>query len=131
MEMEITFPGGKRVDAQYRGFTIPTDQSVKNGGKGSAPEPFNYFLSSIGTCAGIYVLSFCQQRNIPADKIRLVQRMEDTPDGKMVGKIIIEIKLPPEFPEKYRKAVVSSANLCAVKKHFEKPPKFSIITTRM
>ena len=91
----------------------------------------NYFLSSIGTCAGIYVLSFCQQRNIPTDKIRLIQRMEDTPDGKMVGKITIEIKLPSEFPEKYRKAIVSSANLCAVKKHLEKPPKFSIITTRM
>lgn len=129
MEMEVTFPGGKRVDAQYRGFTIQTDQAVESGGKSSAPEPFNYFLASIGTCAGIYVLSFCQQRKIPFDKIRLIQRMEDTADGKMVGKISIEIKLPPDFPEKYRKAVVSSANLCAVKKHLENPPEFSVIAT--
>lgn len=129
MEMEISFPGGKRVDAQYNGMTIQTDQSIKNGGNGSAPEPFNLFLASLGTCAGIYVLSFCQQRKIPTDKIKIVQKMEDTADGKMVGKIIIDIKLPSSFPEKYRKAVVSAAQLCAVKKHMEQPPEFSITTT--
>ena len=85
MEMEISFPGGKRVDAQYRGFTIQTDQSIKNGGDDSAPEPFNLFLASMGTCTGIYVLSFCQQRKIPTDNITLLQRMEDSADGKMDG----------------------------------------------
>ena len=129
MEMVISFPGGKRVDAEYKGFTIQTDQSVENGGNSSAPEPFSYFLSSIGTCAGIYVLSFCQQRNIPFKDIRLIQKMEDTPDGKMVGRITIDIQLPPDFPAKYRKAVISSAQLCAVKKHLENPPEFSIITS--
>ena len=129
MEMEIFFPDGKRVDAQYEGFTIQTDQSIKNGGNGSAPEPFNLFLASIGTCAGIYVLSFCQQRKIPTDKIKIIQRMEDSADGKMVGKLIIDIKLPADFPQKYRKAVISSAQLCAVKKHMEKPPEFSIVTS--
>ncbi len=129
MEMVISFPGGKKVDAEYKGFTIQTDQSVKNGGDGSAPEPFSYFLSSIGTCAGIYVLSFCQQRNIPFKDIRLIQKMEDTADGKMIGKITIDIQLPPDFPAKYRKAVISSAQLCTVKRHFERPPEFSIITS--
>ncbi|MCK5098016.1 MAG: OsmC family protein [Desulfobacteraceae bacterium] len=129
MEMEISFPGGKKVDAQYEGFTIQTDQSIKNNGNGSAPEPFALFLASIGTCAGIYVLSFCQQRKIPTDKIKIIQRIEDSADGKMVGKIIIDIKLPSDFPQKYRKAVISSAQLCAVKKHMENPPTFSIITS--
>ena len=129
MEMEIFFPGGKRVDAQYEGFTIQTDQSVKNGGNGLAPEPFALFLASIGTCAGIYVLSFCQQRKIPTDNIKIIQTIEDSADGKMIGKIIIDIQLPADFPQKYRKAVISSAQLCAVKKHMEKSPEFSIITT--
>jgi putative redox protein len=129
MEMEISFPGGKRVDAKYKDFTIQTDQSVKYGGEESAPEPFSLFLASMGTCAGIYVLSFCQKRKIPTDKIKLLQRMEETADGKMVAKVIIEIKLPAGFPSKYRQAVVSAAQLCAVKKHMEQPPEFSIITS--
>jgi putative redox protein len=36
MDMRVSFPGGKRVDAEYKGFTINTDQSVKNGGEGAA-----------------------------------------------------------------------------------------------
>lgn len=129
MEMEIFFPGGKRVEAQYRGFTIQTDQSINNRGEGSAPAPFDLFLASIGTCVGIYVLSFCQHRNIPTEKIRLIQRMEKSADTKMLEKIIIEIELPSDFPQKYRHAVVRSAQLCAVKKHIEQPPNFSIITS--
>ena len=35
MDMEIVFPGGKRVDALYKGFRIETDQSPLGGGDGS------------------------------------------------------------------------------------------------
>jgi putative redox protein len=45
-----------------------------------------------------------------------------------MGKISLEIQLPPEFPEKYKEAVIRSAEQCAVKKHLENPPKFSITT---
>ena len=68
MEMEITFPGGARVDANFGGMTVKTDQPVQGGGQGSAPTPFATFLASIGTCAGIYVLGFCQQRGIPTER---------------------------------------------------------------
>ncbi|MCK4341719.1 MAG: OsmC family protein [Phycisphaerae bacterium] len=129
MEMEISFPGGKKVDAQYRGFTIQTDQSIKNGGESAAPRPFDLFLASIGTCAGILVLSFCQHRNIPTENIRLMQRTEKNANTKMLEKIVIEIELPADFPRKYLHAVIRSAELCPVKKHMEQPPKFSIVTS--
>ncbi len=130
MEMVITFPGGKRVDAEYEGFTIHTDQSKKNGGEGSAPEPFQLFLASLATCAGIYVLSFCQKRNIPTDSISLVQRTEKNNDTKRYDNISIEIRLPADFPDRYVDAVINSANLCAVKKHIITPPSFEITATK-
>ena len=46
--MTVSFPGGKRVDAEYGGFTIRTDQPPQGGGEGSAPPPFDLFLASIG-----------------------------------------------------------------------------------
>jgi ribosomal protein S12 methylthiotransferase accessory factor len=126
MEMEITFPGGARVDASFNGFTIQTDQPVQGGGTGSAPTPFATFLASIGTCAGIYVLGFCQQRGLPTEGLRLVQRMHTDPATGLVGKITLDIQLPPGFPEKYKASVVKSAELCAVKKHMEHPPVFEV-----
>jgi len=129
MEMEITFPGGARVDASFNGLTVMTDQPVQGGGAGSAPTPFATFLASIGTCAGIYVLGFCQQRGLPTDGLKLVQRMETDRATGRVGKIALDIQLPPGFPDKYKAAVIKSAEQCAVKKHLEHPPVFEVTTT--
>src|SRR6266540_2411211 len=93
MEMIIDFPGGSRVDAHFGSFIVPTDQPPT----ASAPTPFAVFLSSIGTCAGIYVLGFCSQRNIPTEGIRIVQRVQSNPFTHMVDKIDLEIQIPPKF----------------------------------
>jgi len=124
MEILIDFPGGSRVDAHFENFTIPTDQPPV----ASAPTPFAVFLSSIGTCAGIYVLGFCQQRNLPIDGIYIVQRVHSNPFNGMVEEIDLEIQIPSTFPEKYRDALSHSAELCKVKKHLEHPPQFNITT---
>ncbi len=126
MEMLIDFPGGARVDAHFSQFTVKTDQPLHGGGEGSAPTPFATFLASLGTCAGIYVLGFCRQRGIPADGIRLLQRMESNPLTGLVSNVSLDIQLPPDFPEKYREAVIRSAEQCAVKKHFEHPPAIKV-----
>jgi len=128
MEITVDFPGGVRVDAHFDQFTIKTDQPAMGGGEGSAPTPFAVFLSSLGTCAGIYVLGFCRQRGLPTNGIRIIQRMQNNPMTGMIGKIELEIQVPPSFPEKYRPSLIKSAELCAVKKHMENPPKFEIKT---
>ena len=128
MDMTITFPGGKRVDATFGAHTIRTDQSEKMGGEGSAPEPFETFLAAIGTCAGIYVLGFCQARGIATDGLRLVQHNEWDPGTHRLAKVAIEIILPPEFPAKYRAAVQRAADQCAVKKAIFDPPAFEVQT---
>ena len=124
MEMIIDFPGGARVDAHFGPFTIKTDQPPAS----TAPSPFDTFLASIGTCAGIYVLGFCQQRGLPTDGIRLTQRIYRDSSSGMVSKIGLEIQVPPTFPEKYLPSLVRSAELCAVKKHIEHPPAFDVFT---
>ena len=125
MEMIIDFPGGARVDAHYGSFTIQTDQPPV----ASAPTPFTLFLASMGTCAGIYVLGFCQQRGLPTEGIRIVQRMEKDPLTGLIANIELEIQVPPTFPEKYHASLVRSAEMCAVKKHLEYPPVFNVHTT--
>jgi putative redox protein len=126
MEMEITFPGGARVDANFGPFTVRTDQPPMGGGEGSAPTPFATFLASIGTCAGIYVLGFLRQRGLPTEGVRIVQRMHSNPMTGMVSQIDLQIEVPEGFPEKYKDALVRSAELCAVKKHFEQVPQFHV-----
>ncbi len=120
MDFKIVFPGGKRVDAEIDGFTIKTDQGVKSGGEGSEPEPFTLFLASMGTCAGIFVLSFCQHRGLDTEGISLSISPEVDPEQKLIGKFRINIIVPDSFPQKYHTALIRSAEQCAVARHVEK-----------
>ncbi len=126
MEMEIRLSGGKRVDARFEGYLVRTDQPPLGGGGGTAPTPFELFLASIGTCAGVYVSGFCRSRGIPTDGIYIRQIAHTNLMTGMVDNIDLEIQLPDDFPDQYRESVVRAAEKCAVKKHLESPPSFSV-----
>lgn len=124
--MRVSFPGGKRVDAEYGGFTIRTDQPVKAGGEGSAPQPFDLFLASLATCAGIYIKGYCDTRGIATEGLGLRMQVERDHERHRIGRLILEITLPEGFPEQHREAVLRAAGLCSVKKHIQDPPVFEI-----
>ena len=126
MEMKVYFPGGKRVYADYGNFTIETDQPARGGGDDSAPAPFDLFLASIGTCAGIFALGFMQQRGIDPEGSSISMSPQFDPNVGLITKIDLEMKLPAGFPEKYKAAIVNAMNLCTVKKHLHQPPEFEI-----
>lgn len=127
--MEITFDGGKVITAHTHGHIIRTDQPSDNGGGNTAPAPYDLFLASIGTCAGIYVKGFCDNRNIPADDIKIIQTHEWDKETGLPTNIRLDIRLPSGFPEKYKASLIHVADLCKVKKTLAKPPKFEIITS--
>src|SRR5262245_50522970 len=128
--MEIRFPGGLEVEAIHGGFKIATDQPFVHGGGGSAPTPFDLFLASIGTCADLYALRFCDQRNLDSEGLALELKAVHDPDGKRLAEIRIEITLPPAFPEKYREAILRAVDQCKVKRHILEPPKFEVTMVR-
>jgi ribosomal protein S12 methylthiotransferase accessory factor len=126
--MLVRFPGGKRVDAEFGGFTIRTDQPLEAGGEGSAPQPFDLFLASIATCAGIYVKGYCDTRGIDPTGLGLEMRIERDEVQRRVARLVLDITLPDGFPAKHRQGLVRAAELCAVKKHLQHPPAFEILT---
>ena len=128
MEMKINFPGGKRVNSTYNGFTVKTDQPKSEGGDDSAPEPYDLFLASIGTCAGVYIVYFCESRDIPTDDITMTLRFERNETSHLMEKISIDIHLPPDFPHKYQKAVIRAAQMCTVKRNLINPPEILVTT---
>jgi putative redox protein len=123
---DIILAQDKKVNATIRGFTIATDQPVEDGGHNTAPSPFELFLASLGTCAGYFVLSFCRARAIPTDKIRMTQRVARNDATHALEKIVIDIDLPPDFPEKYKDAVVRAAESCSVKKVIAAAPQILV-----
>ena len=126
MDIQVKFPGGKRVDAVLGDRVVHTDQSVAGGGEASAPEPFQLFLASLATCAGIYVLGFCQSRGLPTEGLSLVQRHTYDDATRRLTRVALEVVLPPGFPDKYRNAVIQAAEGCKVKKLLAASPEIIV-----
>ena len=53
-------------------------------------------------------------------------KLEEDKETYMIKKINIEIQVPKDFPENYKKALIKTASLCSVKKHLDKPPEIDI-----
>ena len=129
--LKVEFPGGLRVDANLRGHTIHTDQPEMAGGEDSAPSPFELFLGSIATCAGIYALGFCNSKNISTEGMSISMDIERDQSTSLIGEISLDLKVPEGFPDKYINAIIKSMELCTVKKHLHNPPKFKITTSEV
>lgn len=128
MDILVTFGSGLKVNAHFKNFTVNTDQAKSVGGEETYPDPFSYFLSSLATCAGFFVLRFCQSRDIPIVGIQVQMSNDWNPTKKLVENIQIEIIVPPTFPEKYIQALIRSVNECSVKKTLITPPHIEVTT---
>ena len=130
MEMQISFPGGKKVDSHFKGFSVCTDQHEKAGGDGTAPSPTELFLASIGTCAGYFALIFCDKRKLDTKGLSINVDFQANRKTFMIEKIVMHITLPENFPDKYADALIKAIDRCHVKKHFSQPPEFEYRTSQ-
>ncbi|MGZ5424516.1 MAG: OsmC family protein [Candidatus Aminicenantales bacterium] len=126
-ELKVVFGENYKIDVEYKGFTVKTDQPVRDGGDGTAPAPFDLFLVSLASCAGYYALAFCKERKIPTEGLEVTMTTERGEVSKMVDKISIAVTPPAGFPEKYRAALVKSVDHCTVKAHILRPPQFEVV----
>ena len=113
----VGFPGGKRVDARIGDFLVSTDQGA---------EPFDLFLASVATCAGVYALNFCHSRSLATDGLGVRMTCEHDHAKKLITKMVIELSLPSGFPAKYRDSIVRAMERCAVKRHIVDAPDFEM-----
>lgn len=112
---KVSFPGNKKVDVAFKNFEIKTDQTVKNGGDETAPEPFAIFLSSLAACAGIYAKSFCDTRSISTDNMQLFLDVSFKKGQAYMEEITIRLQVNSDFPGKYIKPIIKAMEGCAVK----------------
>lgn len=131
MDIQVTLEEGQKVNARLGKHLVKTDQKEYAGGEDSAPAPFDYFLVSLATCAGIFIKVFCEKRGIDSSGIRLVQKHRTDPETRKLTGIDIEVRLPADFPEKYEAAVLKAADQCSVKRVLKDPPDIEVFSLRV
>lgn len=126
-DLKVVFGENYRIDVAYKGFIVKTDQPVRDGGDGTAPSPFDYFLVSLAACAGYYALAFCKERKLATEGLSVTMATERGEVSKMIDKVTVRLGLPAGFPEKYKFAIVKAVDHCTVKAHIQRPPQFEIV----
>lgn len=126
MELLITLEGGKKVATTIGNHHILTDQPEKSGGSDSAPAPFDLFVASIGTCAGFYVQSYCQNKGIDPSGIEIKLETRHNPETKAITAFVTTLLLPPSIPEHLHQPLIRVAEQCAVKKVIMSGPEFIV-----
>lgn len=128
MEIVVDLLAGQKLKASFGEHEVISDQSISAGGLAQCPEPFDYFAASMPLCAAFFMRKFCQQRDISTAGIRLIQHNTNIDDdNKYKKKFSISVELPNDFPQKYKKALLASANTCTVKKVIQAMPEFEIV----
>ena len=129
MRIEVDFPGNKKVNAKFRNFIVNTDQPIASGGENTAPSPFELFLASLATCAGIYANEFCVKRGINLEKLKIIQEVERSRGNGLLSNVTLNVEVPGDFPEKYKDALIRTVSLCTVKRVIQDPPEFNVTVT--
>ena len=124
-ELIITLDGRRRITAHIGGHQIRTDQPVSNGGEDSAPSPFDVFLASLGTCAGIFVQGFCATRGIDTSGIR-IHELPHYDAQATLKSVELAIDLPGDFPLRYREPLLRVVEQCSVKRAIAAKPEFLV-----
>ncbi|MCX7641292.1 MAG: OsmC family protein, partial [Elusimicrobiales bacterium] len=84
----ISFPGNKKVNVKFKEFEIKTDQPKESGGDGTAPSPYELFLSSLAACAGFFAISFFQTRKIDMEGFSMYMEVNWDSTKHRLSKII-------------------------------------------
>ena len=103
-----------------------TGTKCQGGGEGTAPSPFDFFLSSVAMCAGYFVKAYCDARKISAEGIQLSQVNTKDSENKYKQTFEIRIQFPESFSEKDKEGIVRSIEGCSVKKAIQQIPEFKV-----
>ncbi len=123
----VSFSGNKKIDVEFKNFKVKTDQSKKNGGDESAPDPFSIFIASLGACAGFFANTFCDTRKISTEQMHLFVEVVFKKKQKLMHQVNISLHVDENFPERYIQPIIKSMNSCAVKNQLHPDIAFNTI----
>jgi ribosomal protein S12 methylthiotransferase accessory factor len=127
MEINVSYLGKQRINANFDGFNVVADQPISNHGENTGPSPFDYFLASTALCAGYFVKAYCDARNLPVDGIKISQvNSKKDPENKYKQTFEIKVHVPESFSAKDKEGILRSVEGCSVKKAIQQIPEFIV-----
>ena len=125
-EIRIKYEKGREFTAFAGNHKITIDQPLDNGGEDRGPTPTELFLSSLGSCIGVYVQGFCKRGGVPCEGMELRVGFEKAEDPYRISKIAVDVTLPEKVTEERKKAILKVAEHCLIHNTIANHPEVTI-----
>lgn len=114
-----------RVDVKVGPFSFIGDVGPEYGGADTGPNPYDYLLTSLGTCTAMTVAEYAHSMKIPVEHVRVKLTHKSiyaidcrdchTKEGS-IEELICEIGVTGPLTEEHHKILLDAVDNCPVKK---------------
>jgi putative redox protein len=125
VHVEVNFPDSATIRARCKGLVVDVGLPPDRGGDPDGLGPFDILLCSLATCTGFHVLTFLEERGMSATEAGLSIEAKRNVDSHLLERVTLEIRVPKEFPDKYRAAIVRAAEACLIRTQLGQQPEFA------
>jgi putative redox protein len=110
----VKHEGGMSSSMNVRGHTVIADVPPQMGGEDRGPTPVDLLAGSLGTCIAFYIARWCKQAGVPHEGFQVDMEYVHDREAHCVPVMKVEVRMPPEFPEARREALLKVAQGCTV-----------------
>ena len=124
---EVKYIDGKKFSAKNRAHTVIIDQPKDGGGQDQGPTPPELFVDSLGSCIGVYVLTFCRNTGLNPDGMRIILDWEKAIDKPArIKSISAKIELPNADAGARSAALLKVAESCLIHETIKHQPEITV-----
>lgn len=123
--VKVEYTGKKSFTMKVRDHEIKTDLPIEMGGDNAAPTSSELFVSAIGSCMGIYALSYLKTAKLNAEGLTVSLDWDFDENKKKIGKISVKVAAPNAELGNRRKALVSAAEKCLLHNTLHESPEMT------
>ncbi len=126
LEITVAYAQEKQFVANCANHKLIIDFSKESGGQDQGPTPPEYFLTSLASCVGVYVLSYCRNTGLNPEGMELSIKAEKIAKPWRLDNINVDIKLPNAQVGKRKEALLKVAQECLIHNTIVNKPKINI-----
>jgi uncharacterized OsmC-like protein len=125
MEVVVNHLGDVQFEVKARQHTVYCDQPVEAGGYDEGMTPPEFFLASLGACAGYYAAQYAKGRNLPTEGLRIRVTAEKVKAPARLDDLRIIVEYPEALEEWHREGLLRAVHSCIIHNTLLSPPKIT------
>ncbi len=125
MEVRIDHLGDVQFEITTRGHKVYCDQPTDAGGFDEGMTPPEFFLASLGACAGYYAADYLKSRNLLKEGLKVRVTAEKAKKPARLDDIKIFVEYPHTLEPRHYEGLDKAVHACLIHNTLTHPPKIT------